>query len=113
MLRRADNQVAAHGKLSRPNCTTTRPIHSKTRTSPSKQFLRLHRDDPKVNRFAELAFGHRPKVELYDLRNDPDQFRNVADDPAYAKIKRRLSKQLESELINGGDPRLGDRNTPH
>ena len=30
------------------------------------------------------AFGKRPAEELYDLRKDPDEILNCADDPAYA-----------------------------
>ena len=46
--------------------------------SPSKQFLRLHRNAPDVKRFAELSFPHWPKEELYDLHQDPDQLVDVA-----------------------------------
>ena len=36
----------------------------------------------------------RPVVEMYDLRNDPDEFRNVADDPEFAQAKAALLKRL-------------------
>lgn len=32
--------------------------------------------------------------ELYDLRNDPHEMRNLADDPAYQKIKRELCGRM-------------------
>lgn len=32
--------------------------------------------------------------ELYDLKVDPDEWKNVVDDPANAKIVARLSKQI-------------------
>lgn len=53
-----------------------------------------------------LSFGKRPADELYDLRNDPDQIHNVADDPAYAAIKDTLTQRLLSELTRVGDPRV-------
>ncbi|MEM7393102.1 MAG: sulfatase, partial [Verrucomicrobiota bacterium] len=71
--------------------------------SPTKQLLRLN---PEVKRYADLAFGTRPEFELYDLREDPDQLRNVADEEAYGAIRTRLADQLERGLIESGDPRV-------
>ncbi len=74
--------------------------------SPSKQVLRLGREEPPVRALAELAFLPRSEEELYDLHNDPDQLKNVADVHDYAAVKARLRKQLDAELIKSGDPRL-------
>ena len=41
--------------------------------------------------YVELATGER---ELYELRRDPYQLVNVADDPSYAPVLRRLSASL-------------------
>ena len=38
----------------------------------------------------------RPVVEMYDLRNDPDEFNNIANDPAHAAAKADLLKQLSA-----------------
>ena len=46
--------------------------------------------------------------ELYDLKNDPHEIKNVADDPAYASVKADLEKRLMAELSRTGDPRLVD-----
>ena len=35
--------------------------------------------------------------ELYDLETDPDEWKNVVDDPANAKIVARLSKQIPTD----------------
>ena len=35
-----------------------------------------------------------PGWELYDLRNDPEELRNVYDDPAYADTTLRLKAEL-------------------
>ncbi|WP_323741187.1 sulfatase [Microbacterium sp. VKM Ac-2870] len=38
-----------------------------------------------------------PEWELYDLHTDPEEMRNVADDPAYAAVKARLELQLAAQ----------------
>ena len=53
-------------------------------------------------------YGKRPKYELYDLRQDPHETKNVAENPAYAIIRTQLEKQLMDELSRTGDPRLID-----
>ena len=73
--------------------------------SPSKQFLRLHRDEGGVKRFARLAFLRHPSEELYDLRRDPDQLDDVAESANYAKVKQQLRRKLDAELIRSSDPR--------
>lgn len=75
--------------------------------SPTKQFLRLHRDDAAVASFAKLAFPTWPKEELYDLGRDPGQLNNVAGDPEYAAALQRLGKRLTAELIKTNDRRVG------
>ena len=58
------------------------------------------------------AFGKRPAEELYDLKRDPDEIKNVADEPAYAARKRELSAQLMKILTEAKDPRVtGDGKT--
>ena len=54
----------------------------------------------------ELAFGKRPREELYDLNEDPDYMNNVAYDPAYANVRQSLEERLLSVLRNQNDPRL-------
>ncbi len=73
---------------------------------PAKTFLWKHREDPDVERYYDLAFAKRPAEELYDLRNDPDQIDNVAENPEYAATKDELSKRLTSYLEATDDPRI-------
>ena len=68
---------------------------------PSKAWLLTHRDDPAFRR----AFGKRPARELYDLRKDPFELTNVADDPAYADTVKELDARLTAELKATDDPR--------
>ena len=63
--------------------------------SPTKQFLRLHRDDAKTRSDSPTwpSRGIRDE-ELYDLRKDPEQLNNVADDASYATARQRLRENL-------------------
>lgn len=72
---------------------------------PTKAFLLTHRDDAAVKPMAERAFGKRPPRELYDLRNDPFELKNVAESPTYAGTVKDLDARLMAELKATGDPR--------
>jgi arylsulfatase A-like enzyme len=74
--------------------------------SPTKAWLVLHRNEPQWKRYYDIAFAKRPGEELYDLRKDPYQMKNVAGDPAYAKEKSKLAAQLLKILSEAGDPRV-------
>lgn len=51
-----------------------------------------------------------PRYELYDLENDPHEWRNLADDPGMARIKARLIAALESHQKKIADPFMDQRN---
>lgn len=79
--------------------------------SPTKAWLVAHRNYkkwPKWRRYYDYAFAKRPAEELFDLRKDPQQMKNLAADPAYAKQKAKLSAQLMTTLKEAGDPRVGN-----
>jgi N-sulfoglucosamine sulfohydrolase len=73
---------------------------------PTKAWLIAHRNDPKWKWHYEFTFGKRPAEELYDLRNDPDQIRNMAADSKYAAVKADLAHRLMTALIAAKDPRV-------
>lgn len=90
-------------------------LHTNTQTtirdldgSVTKAWLVTNRNDSAVRPYFERAFGRRPVEELYDLRRDPHQLKNVATDPAFAAAKRELSSRLERVMQETGDPRLND-----
>ena len=56
--------------------------------------------------FMQYAFGARPAEELYDIREDPDQLNNLADDATYQGVKKELSEKLMGILEESGDPRV-------
>lgn len=80
--------------------------------SPTKAWLIEHRDDPGMKPYFDFAFGRRPAEELYDLRSDPHQMKNVATDGVYTETRELLSERLMSVLSQTGDPRVvGDGTT--
>ena len=76
---------------------------------PTKAWLVTHREDHDVEPLYELAFGKRPREELYDLRVDPDYLHNVAADPAYEKTRAALETRLLTLLEAQDDPRLTEQ----
>jgi arylsulfatase A-like enzyme len=70
---------------------------------PTKRWILAHRDEEKD--LFNLCFGKRPGEELYDLKKDPHNIKNVANDPAYAKNKARLRSQLDQWMRDAADPR--------
>jgi arylsulfatase A-like enzyme len=47
--------------------------------------------------------GREPEWELFDLEKDPREMNNVADDPAYAAIRRQLTEELHRLQAEYGD----------
>ncbi|MBN1804410.1 MAG: sulfatase-like hydrolase/transferase [Sedimentisphaerales bacterium] len=50
------------------------------------------------------AYIHRPKFELYDLENDPDEVVNLADDPEHKGTLTRLQTRLKEFQKRTNDP---------
>lgn len=75
---------------------------------PAKAWLVGQRDNPRWQALYQLAYGKRPREELYDLKTDPHQVKNVSADAKYAAIRADLEKRLLAELARTGDPRLID-----
>ena len=72
--------------------------------SPTWQALRQARDagtlTPAQARLFEVP---RPRVELYDLAEDPDELHNRAADPAYRDTVQALMAKLEAWMAATGD----------
>jgi uncharacterized sulfatase len=77
-------------------------------SSPTKAWLIAHRNEPQWKPYYDYAFAKRPLEELYDLKSDPDQLHNVADQPAYARAREELAARMMAILKETGDPRLED-----
>jgi arylsulfatase A-like enzyme len=85
------------------NTTVTLPDED---AGPTKAWIVTHRNDPQWKQYFEHAYGKRPREELFDLKKDPFQMHNVAEDPAYAKVVKDLRQRLLAELKRTGDPRV-------
>lgn len=73
---------------------------------PTKTYMVDNQNkDADHQRKYDLSFGKRPEYELYDLKLDPNQLINVANQPNYVEAQAQLLKQLNSILVATGDPR--------
>jgi hypothetical protein len=53
-----------------------------------------------------LNFGKRVEEELYTTLSDPECIINLAYNPDYTSLKRKLRIRMEKELTAQGDPRI-------
>jgi hypothetical protein len=56
--------------------------------------------------YYRMSFGKRPAEELYKIDEDPECMRNLAIDPKYVLVKRKLMERMEEQLRSEGDPRM-------
>jgi N-sulfoglucosamine sulfohydrolase len=61
---------------------------------------------PKPVQEAYATWRNPPPVELYDLQNDPWEFRNLSDKPELADVKERLLDELRRFRHEHDDPLL-------
>ena len=66
----------------------------------------LTRGDKMLGSREVKAFLHRPKEELYDLAADPNELKNLADQPVDAKPLENLRAKLAAWRENTNDPWL-------
>jgi uncharacterized sulfatase len=87
--------------------SSNRTTHGDVDGAPIRDFMLDPATRAKFPRQYEQCFGLRPTEELYDLRSDPDQVRNLAleSHPVTATLRQRL----EAYLRKTGDPRIEGR----
>ncbi|QGJ70547.1 N-sulfoglucosamine sulfohydrolase [Planctomycetales bacterium 10988] len=76
--------------------------------SLTKAWVISQRNTPGNRKFYRYAFARRPAEELYDLRKDPHQLDNLAEEAAYAEVKNQLAERLLQVRSSTNDPRLQD-----
>jgi arylsulfatase A-like enzyme len=64
---------------------------NKIRGSGPPPYVAIH-----TRRYLYVEYHFRHWRELYDLRRDPWELDNVVDDPAYARIRAVLERQLNA-----------------
>jgi uncharacterized sulfatase len=74
--------------------------------APTKDVLLAADARSRFPKQVALCLDKRPAEELYELASDPDQVRNLAADPRYAKPRARLRARLDAYLRDTGDPRM-------
>lgn len=85
--------------------TTTFVAFADIDAGPSKAAIAA---DPAAP-YYKYAAAKRPARELYDMRNDPYELRNLAEDEKFKSIVAKLDAQLMAELKATGDPRAKGR----
>jgi arylsulfatase A-like enzyme len=73
---------------------------------PTKAWFVGARKSPEWSAQFDKFYGRRPMFELYDLRKDPDEMNNVAEDSAYAAVRKEMIERLFTILRETGDPRM-------
>lgn len=88
------------------NLVSPRTSYGDIDAGPSKQYMLQHQHDQQIAVFSKLALQRRPEEELYDLKKDPAQLKNVARDKIYEKELKKLRMQLDQWMKDTNDPRV-------
>ena len=74
--------------------------------SPTKTEILAANRKGKLQDLWQLSFGKKTSEELYRTDIDPYSMKNLANDPAFARIKEKLKAKMEEELKKQKDPRM-------
>jgi uncharacterized sulfatase len=85
--------------LDDPKSTWDRPAFSQVTRVVKKRTIMGYSVHTERFRYTEWDFG-KAGVELYDQRSDPDEFHNLADDPAHAEDRATLHEYLRDRKPN-------------
>ncbi len=80
----------------RPDAKAPRPVPAEIEALPVDDWRRWEES-------WVLPATSRPEEELYDLRSDPAEVENVAEDPARREVRRELRQRLDRWMEESGD----------
>ncbi len=103
-----------HGAYDPVRAVRTPRYHYIRNLDPEARRAWLPGDVPTMNESFEGWYNElwpepslpRDEEELFDIVNDPDEFTNLADDPAHQEIRNRLALQLRRWMEETDDPLL-------
>ena len=58
----------------------------------------------RTDRWKLIHYPNAPHGELYDMRNDPEEFENLWEDPKYGSIREEMRILLLEKLSASEDP---------
>jgi uncharacterized sulfatase len=82
------NQLSTYKRIQYPVMTLMRLLHEKGKLNKAQ---------------ARFMAPSRPKEELYDLKTDPHEFKNLAFDPAHKNILLEMRKALDDWIVETKD----------
>ena len=82
--------------LSDPNSSDWKKDHAFTISRSGGESIRTQQW-----RYTHWGFGEKG-AELYDLKNDPGEFTNLANNPDYAEVVKKLKKRLIAKRNSAG-----------
>lgn len=80
------------------------PFASDLWDAPTWQDVYKRGKDAVYGKRTVQAYIQRPKFELYDLENDPDEVKNLADDPKHAQTLEKLKAAIREFQKRTKDP---------
>ena len=82
------------------------PNNYSKRGGPAMEYMMAHKNDnAQLQRLYAASFGPRPTEELYNMQNDPNERTNLAANPKFADVKKKISDRLMAYLAKTKDPR--------
>ena len=79
------------------------PPADAVRSITYQKMIQLHKQNKLTPEQQGCFLQPRPKVELYDLQNDPFELKNLADDAKHAKVLERMRDRLAQWRKETGD----------
>ncbi|MDZ7637346.1 MAG: sulfatase [Bryobacterales bacterium] len=86
--------------------SSNKTTHGDVDAAPIKEFFLDPSNQAQYKDLYELGFGKRPAEELYNVRSDPDQVKNLAGSAVANATLARYRDRLDNILRGDGDPRI-------